>query len=88
MQESGVLEKTVLAFGQMNEPPAVRLRIGMTGLTMAEYFRDVENQDVPAVYYDNIYAIPLRAWKYPPCGTDAFGGRQPADSRHEVVELE
>jgi len=54
MQESGVIDKTVLVFGQMNEPPAVRLRIGLTGLTMAEYFRDVEGQDV-LLFIDNIY---------------------------------
>jgi F-type H+-transporting ATPase subunit beta len=43
MKGSGVLEKTVMVFGQMNEPPGVRLRVGLSGLTMAEYFRDVEN---------------------------------------------
>ncbi|MDP3766647.1 MAG: F0F1 ATP synthase subunit beta, partial [Dehalococcoidia bacterium] len=45
MRESGVIEKTVLVFGQMNEPPGVRLRVGLTALTMAEYFRDEEGQD-------------------------------------------
>ncbi|MGB6836881.1 MAG: F0F1 ATP synthase subunit beta [Dehalococcoidia bacterium] len=54
MRESGVLDKTVLVFGQMNEPPGVRLRVGLTGLTMAEYFRDVEGQDV-LLFIDNIY---------------------------------
>jgi len=54
MKESGVIDKTVLVFGQMNEPPGVRVRIGFTGLTMAEYFRDVEGQDV-LLFIDNIY---------------------------------
>ena len=54
MQESGVLKNTVLVFGQMNEPPGVRLRIAMTGLTMAEYFRDTMNQDV-LLFVDNLY---------------------------------
>jgi F-type H+-transporting ATPase subunit beta len=58
MKESGVLEKTVLVFGQMNELPAVRLRIGLTGLTMAEYFRDTERQDV-LLFIDNIYRYTL-----------------------------
>ena len=54
MTESGVIEKTALVFGQMNEPPGARLRVGLTGLTMAEYFRDVENQDV-LLFIDNIF---------------------------------
>jgi F-type H+-transporting ATPase subunit beta len=54
MKESGVIEKTVLVFGQMNEPPGVRARIGLTGVTMAEYFRDVEGRDV-LLFIDNIY---------------------------------
>ena len=54
MQESGVLDSTVLVFGQMNETPGVRARIGLTGLTMAEYFRDERNQDV-LLFVDNIY---------------------------------
>jgi len=54
MKASGVIDKTVLVFGQMNEPPAVRLRVGLTGLTMAEYFRDIERQDV-LLFIDNIY---------------------------------
>ena len=58
MKESGVLEKTVLVFGQMNELPAVRLRVGLTGLTMAEYFRDEERQDV-LLFIDNIYRYTL-----------------------------
>ena len=46
MKESGVLEKTALVFGQMNEPPGSRMRVAETGLTMAEYFRDTEHRDV------------------------------------------
>jgi F-type H+-transporting ATPase subunit beta len=54
MKASGVIDKTVLVFGQMNEPPGVRVRVGFTGLTMAEYFRDSEGQDV-LLFIDNIY---------------------------------
>ncbi|HUU62742.1 MAG TPA: F0F1 ATP synthase subunit beta [Dehalococcoidia bacterium] len=54
MRASGVIDKTVLVFGQMNEPPGVRLRVGFAGLTMAEYFRDIEGQDV-LLFIDNIY---------------------------------
>ncbi len=54
MTESGVLDKTVLAFGQMNEPPGARLRIGLTALTMAEYFRDEKGEDV-LLFVDNIF---------------------------------
>ncbi len=54
MKESGVLSKTTLVFGQMNEPPGSRLRVALTGLTMAEYFRDEQNQDV-LLFIDNIF---------------------------------
>lgn len=54
LKESGVLDKTALVFGQMNEPPGARLRVGLAGLTMAEYFRDVEGQDV-LLFIDNIF---------------------------------
>ncbi len=54
MKESGVIDKTVMVFGQMNEPPGARLRVGLTGVTMAEYFRDQENQDV-LFFVDNIF---------------------------------
>lgn len=54
MKASGVLDKTCLVFGQMNEPPGVRLRVGLTGVTMAEYFRDEEKQDV-LFFVDNIF---------------------------------
>lgn len=52
MKESGVLEKTALVFGQMNEPPGARMRVALTGLTMSEYFRD-QGQDV-LLFIDNI----------------------------------
>src|SRR6476620_10259575 len=54
MTESGVIEKTALVFGQMNEPPGARMRVALTGLTMAEYFRDEEGQDV-LLFIDNIF---------------------------------
>jgi F-type H+/Na+-transporting ATPase subunit beta len=54
MTESGVIEKTALVYGQMNEPPGARLRVGLSALTMAEYFRDVQNQDV-LLFIDNIF---------------------------------
>ena len=54
MIESGVIDKTVLVYGQMNEPPGARMRVGLSGLTMAEYFRDVEGQDV-LLFIDNIF---------------------------------
>jgi F-type H+-transporting ATPase subunit beta len=54
MRESGVIERATLVFGQMNEPPGARLRVGLTALTLAEYFRDVEGQDV-LLFIDNIF---------------------------------
>lgn len=54
MKESGVIDKTALVYGQMNEPPGARMRVALTGLTMAEYFRDVQNQDV-LLFIDNIF---------------------------------
>ncbi len=54
MKDSGVIDKTALVFGQMNEPPGARMRVAETGLTMAEYFRDVEHQDV-LLFIDNIF---------------------------------
>ena len=72
MKESGVLDKTVMVFGQMNEPPAVRLRVGLTGLTMAEYFRDVEHQDV-LLFIDNIYRYTLAGME-----VSALLGRMPS----------
>ena len=54
MKESGVIHKTAMVYGQMNEPPGARMRVGLSGLTMAEYFRDVKHQDV-LLFIDNIY---------------------------------
>ena len=54
MKESGVIDKTAMVYGQMNEPPGARMRVGLSGLTMAEYFRDVKNQDV-LLFIDNIF---------------------------------
>ena len=72
MKESGVIDKTVMVFGQMNEPPGVRLRIGLTGLTMAEYFRDEERQDV-LLFIDNIYRYTLAGME-----VSALLGRMPS----------
>jgi len=72
MKVSGVIDKTVMVFGQMNEPPAVRLRVGLTGLTMAEYFRDVEHQDV-LLFIDNIYRYTLAGME-----VSALLGRMPS----------
>ncbi len=88
MQESGVISKTVLVFGQMNEPPGVRLRVGLTGLTMAEYFRDIEGQDV-LLFIDNIYRYTLAGME-----VSALLGRMPSAVGYqptlatEVGELE
>ena len=54
MKDSGVINKTAMVFGQMNEPPGARMRVALTGLTMAEYFRDEEGQDV-LLFIDNIF---------------------------------
>ncbi len=72
MRASGVLKNTALVFGQMNEPPGVRARIGLTGLTMAEYFRDRENQDV-LLFIDNIYRYILAGME-----VSALLGRMPS----------
>ena len=72
MKESGVLASTALVFGQMNEPPGVRLRVGMTGLTMAEYFRDTMGQDV-LLFIDNIYRYTLAGME-----VSALLGRMPS----------
>ena len=72
MKASGVIEKTVMVFGQMNEPPGVRLRVGLTGLTMAEYFRDVEHRDV-LLFIDNIYRYTLAGME-----VSALLGRMPS----------
>jgi F-type H+/Na+-transporting ATPase subunit beta len=72
MRDSGVIDRTVLVFGQMNEPPGVRLRIALTGLTMAEYFRDVEGRDV-LLFIDNIYRYTLAGME-----VSALLGRMPS----------
>jgi F-type H+-transporting ATPase subunit beta len=72
MKESGVIDKTVMVFGQMNEPPGVRLRVGLTGLTMAEFFRDNEGQDV-LLFIDNIYRYTLAGME-----VSALLGRMPS----------
>jgi len=72
MNASGVIDKTVMVFGQMNEPPGVRFRVGLTGLTMAEYFRDVEGQDV-LLFIDNIYRYTLAGME-----VSALLGRMPS----------
>ncbi len=88
MEESGVLDKTALVFGQMNEPPGVRLRIAFTGLTMAEYFRDEEGRDV-LLFVDNIYRYTLAGME-----VSALLGRMPSAVGYqptlstEVGELE
>ena len=88
MKASGVIDKTVMVFGQMNEPPGVRVRVGLTGLTMAEYFRDVEGQDV-LVFIDNIYRYVLAGME-----VSALLGRMPSAVGYqptlgtEVGELE
>lgn len=88
MKSSGVLDKTVMVFGQMNEPPGVRLRVGMTGLTMAEYFRDSQHMDV-LLFIDNIYRYTLAGME-----VSALLGRMPSAVGYqptlatEVGELE
>lgn len=88
MNASGVIDKTVMVFGQMNEPPGVRFRVGLTGLTMAEYFRDVEGQDV-LLFIDNIYRYTLAGME-----VSALLGRMPSAVGYqptlatEVADLE
>ena len=88
MKASGVIDKTVMVFGQMNEPPGVRLRVGLSGLTMAEYFRDEEGQDV-LLFIDNIYRYTLAGME-----VSALLGRMPSAVGYqptlatEVGELE
>jgi len=72
MRDSGVIKNTVLVFGQMNEAPGVRARVGLTGLTMAEYFRDIEGQDV-LLFIDNIYRYILAGME-----VSALLGRMPS----------
>ncbi len=72
MTDSGVIKNTALVFGQMNELPAVRLRVCLTGLTMAEYFRDIEHQDV-LLFIDNVYRYTLAGME-----VSALLGRMPS----------
>jgi F-type H+/Na+-transporting ATPase subunit beta len=72
MQQYGVLDKTALVYGQMNEPPGVRLRVALTGLTMAEYFRDREGRDI-LLFIDNIYRYTLAGME-----VSALLGRMPS----------
>ena len=72
MEESGVLDSTVLVFGQMNEPPGIRARVGLTGLTMAEYFKEEKNQDV-LLFVDNVYRYILAGME-----VSALLGRMPS----------
>ena len=65
MQESGVVGKTALVFGQMNESPGVRMRVALSGLTMAEYFRDREHKDV-LLFIDNIFRFVQAGSEVPP----------------------
>ena len=73
MQDAGVLDKTTLVFGQMNEPPGARARVGLTGLTMAEYFRDTEGADV-LMFIDNIFRYMLAGSE-----VSALLGRMPSN---------
>ena len=77
MKESGVISKTALVYGQMNEPPGARMRVGLSGLTMAEYFRDVKNQDV-LLFIDNIF-------RFTQAGSEvsALLGRMPSAGAHQ-----
>ncbi|HBH5413177.1 TPA: F0F1 ATP synthase subunit beta, partial [Enterococcus faecium] len=72
MKDSGVIEKTAMVFGQMNEPPGARMRVALTGLTIAEYFRDVEGQDV-LLFIDNIFRFTQAGSEVP-----ALLGRMPS----------
>lgn len=72
MEESGVLSNTVMVFGQMNEPPGIRVRVGLTGLTMAEYFKEERKQDV-LLFIDNIYRYILAGME-----VSALLGRMPS----------
>ena len=81
MRESGVLDKTALVFGQMNEPPGSRMRVAETGLTMAEYFRDVEHQNV-LLFIDNIF-------RFVQAGSEvsALLGRMPSAVGYQLEDI-
>src|SRR5207247_10233152 len=78
MQESNVIDKVALVYGQMNEPPGARLRVGLSGLTMAEYFRD-QGQDV-LLFIDNIF-------RFTQAGSEvsALLGRMPTAARYQTT---
>jgi len=76
MKESGVIEKTIMVFGQMNEPPGVRARVALTGVTFAEYFRDSEGLDVL------LFVDPCQYGSISPPGPHAFGRGLPANPGH------
>ncbi len=78
MKNSGVIENTALVFGQMNEPPGVRMRVGLTGLSMSEYFRDEKQQDV-LLFIDNIFRFVQAGSEVSalPGQTPSAGGHQP-----------
>ena len=81
MQESGVIEKAALVYGQMDEPPGVRLRVALSALTVAEYFRDVKNQDV-LLFVDNIFRfVQAGSEVVDAARPHAVGGGVPADAR-------
>ncbi len=79
MKDSGVINKTALVFGQMNEPPGARMRVALSGLTMAEYFRDEQNQDV-LLFVDNIF-------RFTQAGSEvsALLGRMPDEQNQDVL---
>src|SRR5581483_7713961 len=82
MTETGVIEKTVLVFGQMDEPPGVRLRVALSALTMAEYFRDVERKDV-LLFIDNIF-------RFTQAGSEVSTllERMPSTKGHSITSLQ
>ena len=79
MTESRVIEKTAMVFGQMDEPPGTRLRVALSALTMADYFRDVQNQDV-LLFIDNIFRFTQAGSEVSRARPHAVGRRLPADS--------
>ena len=82
MQRSGVLDRSVLVYGQMNEPPGARWRVGLTALTIAEYFRDQKGQNV-LLLMDNVFRfVQAGSEVLRPARTPAVSGRLPADARH------
>jgi len=87
MRESGVIEKTALVYGQMDEPPGVRLRVALAALTMAEYFRDVKNQDV-LLFVDTSSDLSRPVPKFPLCWAHAECGGLPATLADEMGELQ